>query len=76
MMLVKTVGQWRIEIVPLFSSHRIVERHVDSPFHYERFWCYRQVAAAVLAANAWDGAADTEPVGWFNKGGRAVRPTI
>lgn len=40
----------------------------------ERFWCYeglgqRTFMRASLAAHAWDGADDTEPVGW-NKNGQ------
>lgn len=73
---VKTVDGWHIDLVPLMRSHRIVERPAARPEHYERYWCYQSAAAAALAAAAWDGSAETEPVGWFNKGGPAKRPTI
>lgn len=56
---------------PLWSNvARLYEIPESDPHAVGRFWCYRTVVAAVLAAKAWEVSADTEPVGWFDRGGR------
>lgn len=54
-----------IEVVPMFFNDRIVTTPKNLPLTYDRYWCFRRGPAAVLAALAWDGATDTEPVGWI-----------
>lgn len=82
---VKTVDGFHIEVLPMFVNWRVHTLPVDGgPFAWsERFWCYEgrgqsSFVTAVLAAHAWDGGADTEPVGWVKswdgrRHGRAVR---
>jgi hypothetical protein len=69
---VKTVGDYHIEIIPMVVNFRIHTVRVDddSPYAWSvRYWCYAgrgpdTFVTALLAAHAWDGADDTEPVGW------------
>lgn len=69
---VKTVAGYHIEVIPAVYNFRIHTVPVDGgPLAWsERYWCYAgrgptAFVAAVLAAEAWDGAPDTEPVGWI-----------
>ena len=68
---IKTVGDYHIEVIPMAVNFRIRTVRVDGGKYAwsERYWCYAgrgrdSFVAAVLAAAAWDGAPDTEPVGW------------
>jgi hypothetical protein len=68
---VKTVGKYHIEVVPMAVNYRIHTVRVDGGKYAwsERYWCYAgrnrlTFVAAMLAAHAWDGAPDSEPVGW------------
>lgn len=54
-----------IEVVPMAFNDRIVMTPKSTPYTYDRYWCFDRGPAAVLAALAWDGATDTEPVGWI-----------
>lgn len=54
-----------IEVIPMLYNDRIIWAPKRNPLFVDRFWCYERGAAAVLAALVWDGAADTEPVGWI-----------
>lgn len=69
---VKTVGKYHIEVISMAYNWRVHTIRVDGhPLEWSvRFWCYQgrgaaSFTAAVLAAQAWDGADDTEPVGWI-----------
>jgi hypothetical protein len=69
---VKTVGGVHVELIPMMFNWRIHTVRVDEgPMAWsERYWCYEgrtqaTFVRAVLAAHAWDGADDTEPVGWI-----------
>lgn len=69
---VKTVGGYHIEVFPMLFNWRLHTVCADAgPLEWsDRFWCYEgrgwdAYTRAVLAAHAWDGAADTEPVGWI-----------
>jgi hypothetical protein len=69
---IKTVGDYHIEIIPMIYNWRLHTIRVDAdPWEWSsRHWCYegrdkQALVAAVLAAQAWDGADDTEPVGWI-----------
>ena len=53
-----------IEIWPMLYNDRIVTVPHDSPMTVDRYWCYDKGGAAHLAAAAWDGSPDSEPVGW------------
>lgn len=69
---VKTVGHYHIEVLPQLFNWRIHTIGVDGEPGIDwshRYWCYAgrgqsTFVAAVLAAAAWDGGNDTEPVGW------------
>jgi hypothetical protein len=65
---VKATDEHYIDVVEMSSCARITEQIKDFPrLTWRRYWCYygpARVAAAVLAANAWDAGDDTEPVGW------------
>lgn len=69
---VKQVGRWYIEVVPQIFNWRIhtVDSQAGPWASSDRYWCYEGRCAttfvgAILAAHAWDGADDTEPVGWI-----------
>jgi len=66
--LVKSVGGWQIQVRRL-RLFRVVEVPEIDTRDAGRYWCYVTFEAAVLAAAAWDGGPDTEPVGWLRKGG-------
>lgn len=83
---VKTVGAYHIEVIPMMYNWRLHTLLVDGePYDWSvRFWCYEgrshsALVAAVCAAMIWDGADDTEPVGWIKSwdgrryGGRLAR---
>ena len=58
----------------MIYNWRVTRTPKDMPFTYDRHWCYAgtgwpSLLAAVLAAAEWDGADNTEPVGW-NKNGQ------
>lgn len=66
---VKETPTHYIDVMRMLFSWRIVTSRKDSPGWPERGWCYNgtgypALIAACLAANAWDGADGTEPVGW------------
>ena len=54
-----------IEVVPMLFNDRIIVVPKSAPYTYDRYWCYQKGGAAIFAALAWDGADDTEPVGWI-----------
>ena len=54
-----------IEVVPMLFNDRIIVVPKSAPRTYDRYWCYQKGGAAIFAALAWDGADDTEPVGWI-----------
>lgn len=54
-----------IEVMPMLFNDRLVVVPKVSPRTYGRFWCYPKGGSALLAALAWDGGDDTEPVGWI-----------
>lgn len=75
-------GGWRItqterhylDVMKMMFNWRLAETPIDMPMVYDRYWCYqgtgsKAFTAAVTAAAMWDGAADTEPLGW-NKNGQ------
>lgn len=79
---VKTVGRWHIEVIPMLWNWRVHTVAVNGgPRAWsERYWCYagrgeETFVAAVLAAHAWDGAHDTEPVGWVKSWDQRVGAT-
>lgn len=60
----ETETHW-IEVAPMMFNDRILYIPKIAPLTVDRYWCYQRGPAAVLAALAWDGAADSEPVGWI-----------
>jgi len=53
----------------MIFNWRLVTAPKDDPLGYDRGWCYfgtdkESFTKAALAAEAWDGAEDTEPPGW------------
>lgn len=54
-----------IEVAPMLFNDRIMVVPKAAPRTYGRYWCYPKGGAALLAALAWDGSDDTEPVGWI-----------
>lgn len=69
---VKTTARHYIEVIPMAFNFRLHTVRTDGgPWAWsERYWCYEgrgpgTFLAAVLAAAAWDGADDSEPVGWL-----------
>lgn len=72
---VKQTATHFIEVLPMLANFRLhTVRKDDGPQAWsERFWCYSgrdeaTYVATVMAAYAWDGADDTEPVGWSKNG--------
>lgn len=77
-------GGWRIkkntadthyvDVLQMLLNYRIVLTPVDDDSCYVRHWCYSgntpsDFLRTMLAAIAWDGSLDTDPVGW-NKNGQ------
>lgn len=64
-------GGWRVketethyvEVLDMLFNERIVWTPKSAPKVYDRYWCYDK-GLALHAAALWDGADDTEPVGW------------
>lgn len=65
---VKVVDGWQIQVRRL-RLFRVVEVPEAETRAIGRYWCFASFEAAVLAASIWDGAHDTEPVGWLRRGG-------
>lgn len=72
-------GGWRIKTqddhhldLLVQRLYRLVEVPVVEPRAFGRFWCYTTLEAAVLAAEAWEVSADTEPVGFLRSGGARI----
>jgi hypothetical protein len=66
-------GTHYVDILRMAYNYRIVLTPIDSPLVYDRFWCYvgtspNDFLRVAAAAAVWDGALDTEPLGW-NKNG-------
>lgn len=75
---IKTTATHHIDVLAKLVNHRLVTTPLDAPFCYDRHFCYaippggtpmHARLAAIAAAVAWDGAADTESAGW-NKNGQ------
>ncbi|TCO57164.1 hypothetical protein [Actinocrispum wychmicini] len=79
-----TDGGWRIktndagthyvDILAMIYNYRIVLTPIAAPLLIDRFWCYaghdlQTLLRTFLAAHAWDGALDGEPLDW-NKNGQ------
>lgn len=67
-------GTHYIDVLAMLYNYRIVLTPIDRPMFIDRHWCYAGLGGPMLlraaaAAYAWDGALDTEPVGW-NKNGQ------
>ena len=54
-----------IEVVPMLFNDRVIVVPKSAPLTVDRHWCFQRGPAAILAALAWDGSDDTEPVGWI-----------
>lgn len=65
-----------IEVVPMLFNDRIIIVPKSAPHTYDRFWCYQKGGAAILAALAWGGADDTEPVGWIKSWDQRYSSTL
>jgi hypothetical protein len=71
---VKETPTHHIDVLIQIFNFRIARTPKARPLTFDRFYCYAgkgraTLLSAVLAANAWDGADDTEPLGW-NKNGQ------
>jgi hypothetical protein len=67
-------GTHYIDVLSMLFNYRICTTPIRSLYLTDRHWCYAGKGGdvflrCVLAASAWDGADDTEPVGW-NKNGQ------
>lgn len=63
-----------IDVMRMLVNWRVTTTHKDTPWWYDRHWCFTGTSAVTLirtvqAVMAWDGADDTEPAGW-NKNGQ------
>lgn len=61
---IKTTETHHIDVLVMLFNDRIVTTPIGNPYEYDRYWCYSKGGAAFLAAAAWDGSIDSEPVGW------------
>lgn len=71
---VNDAGTHYIDVLTMMFNYRVALTPIDLPYEYVRHWCYAgrdpgTLLIAAAAALAWDGALDTEPVGW-NKNGQ------
>lgn len=74
--LVKETDTHYIYVMRMAYNWRLhtIRKPLEPMSWSERFWCYEGLGQqtflrAWLAANAWDGADNTEPAGW-NKNGQ------
>ncbi len=69
-----SAGTHYVDIMVMLYNYRIALTPIAHPLEIDRHWCYaghgrRTLLRAAAAALAWDGALDTDPVGW-NKNGQ------
>ncbi len=69
-----TAGTHYVDLLQMIVNHRVVLTPKDDESCYVRHWCFsgnttQDLLRAFTAAIAWDGALDSEPVGW-NKNGQ------
>lgn len=71
---VKTTEWCHVDVMKMIAGNwRLTATSLTHPDLYNRAWCYTAAdspasnafVAAVLAANAWDGSPDSEPLGWY-----------
>jgi hypothetical protein len=70
---IKETATHFIDVLIQIYNYRISRTPKARPLTYDRFYCYAgkdraTLLLAVLAANAWDGADDTDPLGWSKNG--------
>ena len=53
-------GLW---IYRMNYTHKIVLGPIGVPW-YDNHWCYKDLASATAAFNAWNPATEAEPTGW------------
>lgn len=65
---IKTVGDWRIDVVIFTGSARISTSLIDSSYGtWQDVYCYygaKRLMNAVMSANIWSGEEGTEPEGY------------
>lgn len=66
---VKTTSNWHVEIIPMMFNYRVVLTPVDNLHSWDHGWCYfgksaLVMAAAVLAAQAFDPETESAPAGY------------
>lgn len=71
---VKETEDCWIDVLRMIWNWRVAVTPKDTPWSYERHWCYAGTSLltlirAVGAVADWDGADSTEPEGW-NKNGQ------
>lgn len=67
-------GRHYIDVLRMIYNWRVATTPVDEPMFIDRAWCYfgtgeQSFRKAVLAALAWDGSDDSEPVGYDKRAG-------
>lgn len=70
-------GLYYIDVIEMIYSWRVVRTPVAAPMIYDRGYCYfgfkegatkvTALLTALAAAVSWDGADDTDPVGFDKK---------
>jgi hypothetical protein len=72
---VRETEQYFVDVMRMaYGNLRIVLVAKDSPYFYERGWCYHDsLPAVVLAAGVFDPDAGEEPVGWIKEVGTERR---
>lgn len=66
---VKTTANWHVEIIPMAFNYRVVLTPVGFLEGWDHGWCYfgksaTALAAAVLAAQAFDPEVESAPAGY------------
>lgn len=61
---VKETQTHYVEVHRMLYNDRIMTVPKAEPWCVDRYWCYEPGGPALHAAMLWDGADDTEPVGW------------
>jgi hypothetical protein len=66
---IKRTAHHYIDVMAMLYGFRVATTPIACPGVFDRGWCYYGTTghaynAAVLGAAVWDGADDTEPLGW------------
>ncbi len=64
-LVIKETDEWIVSVTPMIYNDRVLFSYrSDYPWGCSAGWCYDKGGAAILAAVAWDPAAEREPAAY------------